>query len=345
MAVRTRTVRDEVVRADRDPEGDGTTFAGAFELDRFNERQGKLLEVDYGVFLTIDVTGGLINGAFTNALFGSALGTLGIYLDPAPDDGLLLDADTELVGGPGAVQLLPGSSNTPVTFTASQTSGTLAVPAADVGDFAGSGRLRVGYEGFSSVLASGDPGLGSQSGSFVNANTSRIVVEYTYREAVRGSDRGNRIEGTAKSDSLVGLGGDDRLDGGNGNDALYGDGDEDRLYGGRGADKLYGGADDDELYGGAGRSRDVLDGGRGDDELQGDGGGDMFVFARNGGTDRVEDWGDGDRLDFRRISGLDRGDLRFRQDGDDLRIGAGAGTTVVLEDTDRGDLDRGDFLF
>lgn len=101
------------------------------------------------------------------------------------------------------------------------------------------------------------------------------------------------IEGTLKSDKLMGGEGDDKIKGGTGNDILYGkdgndmikgdDGDDrisagsdyDELEGGTGNDKIFGGDHDDLLDGGEGN--DILDGGRGIDIMIGGLGNDTFI--------------------------------------------------------------------
>ena len=101
------------------------------------------------------------------------------------------------------------------------------------------------------------------------------------------------IEGTPKSDKLMGGDGDDKIKGVTGNDILYGkdgndnikgdDGDDrisgandnDELEGGTGNDKIFGGEEDDLLDGGEGN--DLLDGGNGIDIMMGGLGNDTFI--------------------------------------------------------------------
>jgi hypothetical protein len=89
---------------------------------------------------------------------------------------------------------------------------------------------------------------------------------------ITGTDRDDRLRGTAGDDVICGLGGDDRIRGGGGADVLYGDAGDDRLRAGPGDDTAYGGEDDDLLRGGAGE--DVLAGGPGVDRLRGGAGAD-----------------------------------------------------------------------
>jgi hypothetical protein len=116
-----------------------------------------------------------------------------------------------------------------------------------------------------------------------------------------GTDRSERIRGTAAGDRIFGFGGrdviaglqsDDCIDGGRGGDRLNGGADEDRVIGRGGNDRLRGRRDDDRLFGGAGRDRlwggfgddllaggprnDILEGDFGDDRLFGEGGNDLL---------------------------------------------------------------------
>lgn len=150
---------------------------------------------------------------------------------------------------------------------------------------------------------------------------------------ITGDHRANSIYGTAESDTISGLGGDDELygnegtgreadtfHGGAGDDRIFGDFDElstfdvddrpgDRAYGGGGDDELYGMEADDRLRGGAGADR--LEGGPGDDVLAGDAGRDRFVYSAefvdfssgiifgDSGDDVIADFQDGrDKLFF-----------------------------------------------
>jgi hypothetical protein len=96
---------------------------------------------------------------------------------------------------------------------------------------------------------------------------------------VTGTNRDDRLRGSARDDVICGLGGDDRIDGGGGDDAVFGDGGRDRLEGGAGDDTLYGDDGDDALSGGDGS--DVLSGGPGEDRLSGGSGED---FEESGGA-------------------------------------------------------------
>jgi Ca2+-binding RTX toxin-like protein len=107
-------------------------------------------------------------------------------------------------------------------------------------------------------------------------------------DILEGSDRGEKISGTALDDVLFGFGGKDDLRGGAGNDALLG---------GSGKDQLSGGKGNDDITGGTGR--DVMKGGSG---------ADTFVFltssdssSRAKKADVVKDFGKGDACDLSAI--------------------------------------------
>lgn len=133
------------------------------------------------------------------------------------------------------------------------------------------------------------------------------------REPPTGDD--DFVIGTAKGDTIDGLGGDDRIEGRNGHDTLLGSAGNDRLYGEEGRDtltggggsdslhgdeapdRLKGGTGDDALNGGDGRDRlwgqkgdDRLNGNQGNDWMKGGGGADTFAFESNWGRDRIADF-------------------------------------------------------
>lgn len=93
----------------------------------------------------------------------------------------------------------------------------------------------------------------------------------------RGTDRADRMVGTAGRDALCGEGGDDRISGEDGNDTLVGGSENDRIDAGDGDDKIKGGTD-----------RDMIHAGPGDDVVRGG----MFNRADDGARD-VLDCGDG----------------------------------------------------
>jgi len=92
------------------------------------------------------------------------------------------------------------------------------------------------------------------------------------------------IEGTPKSDKLIGGDGHDEIKGGKGNDILYGKDGNDKIKGGEGNDRISGGRGDDELEGEngndllfGGEGDDLLDGGEGNDVLEGGVGIDIMI--------------------------------------------------------------------
>jgi Ca2+-binding RTX toxin-like protein len=126
---------------------------------------------------------------------------------------------------------------------------------------------------------------------------------------IRGTDEGDRLEGTDGPDVIVtgrgndyvrGLGGNDRICTGIGNDSIAGGGGNDRLSTSRGRTAparniAQGGTGDDILLGGA--SNDQLNGGRGDDVLRGRGGPDLF-YGGSPGTNRMAGGGGRDLIEY-----------------------------------------------
>ena len=96
------------------------------------------------------------------------------------------------------------------------------------------------------------------------------------------------VNGTTKSDVIVGDRGANQINGNSGNDTICGgndqaDGVSDRLMGGQGNDRLYGQAGNDILSGGPGN--DMISGGRGNDIISGGPGNDRITPGP--GRDRV----------------------------------------------------------
>jgi Ca2+-binding RTX toxin-like protein len=107
------------------------------------------------------------------------------------------------------------------------------------------------------------------------------------KEKINGSADNDTITGLAGSDTLSGAAGNDFLDGGVDNDSLDGGVGDDTLIGGTGKDTLVGGSGDDELNGGddndkltADAGSDTLNGGMGADVMSG-GDGDDYYFVDN----------------------------------------------------------------
>ena len=108
------------------------------------------------------------------------------------------------------------------------------------------------------------------------------MVDYTETvpdiENLTGSGMADILAGDSRTNTIMGMGGDDKLYGGPGGGA-------DNLYGGAGDDSLYGGRDVDMLDGGAGD--DTLHGGHGNDTIYGGPGSDT-IYAEQG--DSVNGW-------------------------------------------------------
>lgn len=170
-------------------------------------------------------------------------------------------------------------------------------------------------------------------------------------DRVSGGAKNDRIDGGAGNDTLNGDGGGDTLNGGDGADILSGGRGAgfDLLQGGNGADTLIGGGGKDTLQGGG--QNDVINGGGGDDIVSGGNGADRFVFQSRGGNDALKGFSEaeGDIIDLRLVAEITSiRDLRqnhFSQDGDDAVITLNDGSTIIIEDTRRIDLEANDFLF
>jgi Ca2+-binding RTX toxin-like protein len=96
-------------------------------------------------------------------------------------------------------------------------------------------------------------------------------------ETILGSASADVISGQDGNDVIFGKQNNDSLLGDAGNDILFGEEGDDRLDGGLGNDFLDGGVGNDTLLGGAGE--DVLIGGAGIDNLTGGEGADQFVYS------------------------------------------------------------------
>jgi Ca2+-binding RTX toxin-like protein len=176
--------------------------------------------------------------------------------------------------------------------------------------------------------------VGSDVSLYFNAHTTAFPGgEIRGQWVAIANDRNNTVQGTADSEHLPGLGGNDRifggagndrLDGGTGNDRARGDEGDDRLFGGAGNDRLDGGLGDDRLNGGTGNDflsggdgNDRLDGGAGNDRAHGGAGDDLL---RGGfGNDALSGNAGNDRL----IGGF--GNDRLHGGAGDDRLAGGAG--------------------
>jgi Ca2+-binding RTX toxin-like protein len=138
-------------------------------------------------------------------------------------------------------------------------------------------------------------GLGARSATVAIASNgagSPHIVALTGTGALRpgrcanrldGTARGETLTGTSAGDRIFGLGGSDILNGLAGADCLNGGAGNDRLSGGAGADTLTGGRGNDRESGGS--SRDTLNGGAGNDRLSGGAGNDRLIGSN--GNDKL----------------------------------------------------------
>jgi Ca2+-binding RTX toxin-like protein len=108
---------------------------------------------------------------------------------------------------------------------------------------------------------------------------------------------------------------------------------------------LYGNVGKNKITGGTGS--DTIDGQRGDDVLTGRGGSDFFVFKAGTGHDAIVDFEDGsDKIDLQNYGGVDGfGDLKIKQDGDDVVIELKNGDVITVRDFSKADLSDADFMF
>lgn len=107
-------------------------------------------------------------------------------------------------------------------------------------------------------------GSGSASADPARTTQSHHALPCT----VEGTPRSETLVGTLRRDVICGYGGDDRLVGRAGRDVLYGGRGRDQGSGHAGADELFGGPGTDSMRGGA--QDDVVRGGPGDDRLLGE---------------------------------------------------------------------------
>ena len=161
---------------------------------------------------------------------------------------------------------------------------------------------------------------------------------------------GETIDGTGRSEKLVGTAGDDTIDAKGGNDTIYALAGDDDVDGGSGRDRIFGGDGNDDIDGGSGRDRidagdgdDTVDGGSGSDDIEGGEGDDTLLGGS--GNDEIEG-GDGDD-DIDGGSGRDEID---GGDGDDTIMGGsgsdeiegGDGDDTIMGGSGNDEIDGGD---
>ncbi len=152
--------------------------------------------------------------------------------------------------------------------------GEVAAPTGEGEDAAGGGSLfdRLGLR---DALDESDAEDGGDSDTDIDTGSGTVPTE--------GSDRADRLFGSALADLIRAGGGDDMVFGLGGADTLEGGAGDDDLFGGEAGDSLLGQAGDDALLGREGG--DILDGGAGSDTLSGGTGDDLL----RGGQDAAPD--------------------------------------------------------
>lgn len=157
----------------------------------------------------------------------------------------------------------------------------------------------------------------------------------SHSKSVFGSRHDDVLNGSNKSQSMYGFGGDDQIFGNGGND------DE---HGGRGNDALVGGDGNDYLDGGKGN--DFLVAGAGHDELRGGPGADKFVIRPGVDKSTVLDFGSHDKVDLRDFGFSSSQDVinAFKQVGPNAVLDLGSGDKLILNDVHVADLDPHQFI-
>jgi Ca2+-binding RTX toxin-like protein len=168
------------------------------------------------------------------------------------------------------------------------------------------------------------------------ADAKGAISSASARVTLEGVERVPRsINGTVRSDELVGSTASEIMNGRPGNDLLRGERGNDRVLGEAGRDRLFGGGGAGVLLG-----NDLLDGGDGDDRLAGDAGNDILrggagadKFLWSGGRDQILDFDvgvdtlmvtRGTAIRSTRVADIDR-------DGtDDLKIAFSTGGDLVI---------------
>lgn len=158
---------------------------------------------------------------------------------------------------------------------------------------------------------------------------------------------GNNAVAAGKGNDVVLTGtGDDVIKASGGNDYIMTMGGADAIKGGGGRDTIEAGAGDDLVLGGGGADR--IDGGADDDVLNGGRGRDTFVFDLGSGADLIEDFEAGrDTMEISTLMGAANfADIQgaSAQSGSDLVITLGA-DEITLSGLTINDLGASDFLF
>jgi Ca2+-binding RTX toxin-like protein len=170
------------------------------------------------------------------------------------------------------------------------------------------------------------------------------LIGTNFADSLTGDDGANTLQGLDGNDSLAGGGGNDALLGEAGNDVLAGDAGNDLLLGGGGGDTLIGGDGNDLLIS------------FGDDLLSGGAGADVFAFhvgttsaplintLDNQGTATITDFEPG--IDTIRFGWIEFDVLALASQVDTaVHIDYATGSTLILQNTDIGDLTEASFVF
>lgn len=282
---------------DLNGDGRGELAVGArFSNNNGRPGSGSVHVVSGGVSADIDLAtlgaaGFRVDGAAAGDAIGNSIGSAGDFNGDGRNDLVIGASGANPAGGEnaGSAYIVFGFGAPSLTYppiTATVGSALVPVPAV-VSQRAASIFAAVGLPSGLTV----DPATGTIQGTPNSSGRSRATVsladlggsvqatvEVRVRRCVvirRGTNQGDTILGTARTESLVGRGG---------NDFLFGGDNEDCIDGGAGDDSVYGGAGADLLGGGPGR--DTIVGGGGDDTINGGPGRDGIVAGA--GNDRVD---------------------------------------------------------
>lgn len=167
-----------------------------------------------------------------------------------------------------------------------------------------------GFDGLQSLIFENYEKFDDSTLVEINSFLAKYSTAFVYLAGTNGIDV---INGTSKSEILLGGAGDDTLNGADGVDTLSGGSGNDKLYGGSGADTLIGGT-----------GNDYLDGG-----YQGD----TYIFSKGHGQDIVSDYSGGQTgEDILKFTDVHLADVKFTKDIDDLLLwGYSEGDSVRIK--------------
>ena len=167
-----------------------------------------------------------------------------------------------------------------------------------------------GFDGLQSLIFENYEKFDESTLVEINTFLTKYSTAFVYIGGTNGIDV---LNGTSKSEILLGGAGDDTLNGADGVDTLSGGSGNDKLYGGSGADTLIGGT-----------GNDYLDGG-----YQGD----TYIFSKGHGQDTVSDYSAGlAGEDILKFTDVNFTDVKFTKDSDDLLLwGYSEGDSVRIK--------------